>query len=155
MEVLFSQKVASSQVAKHQKADVKATVSEDAETLLIVVYWDKTSKDIRGKFQMHAVYVTVAQITPRLRNKWMSKRHIGFLPIPILNTFTYVAGVSSNQLTESVKLFGRKLYQLSLRYMLEPLAYFQHQGLDFQPFEGEMFRLVPRLFHFTGDIPEG
>ena len=54
MEVLFSQKVVSSQVAKHQKADVKATVSEDAETLLIVVYWDKTSKDIRGKFQMHA-----------------------------------------------------------------------------------------------------
>ena len=154
-EVLYSRKVSSSDFVRWQKQDVQTYVGADAKCLLLVVYWDKTSKDIRGKFMMHAVYVGVSQIDPDTNTKWMCKRHIGFLPIPILSTFALAPGVSATQQTETIKTFGRELYQLSLRYMLEPLAYFQHAGLDFTTHEGEIMRLVPRLFHFTGDIPEG
>lgn len=154
-EVLFSQKVSSSDFARWQKADVKKSVGEDAKTLLLVIYWDATTTDIRGKFSMHPVYCSVAQIDPTTNRKWMCKRHVGFLPKPVLNTMVVGDHVSANAQSDEVTIFGRQLYQLALRYMLEPLAYWQHGGFEFNAGEAEIFRLVPRLFHFVGDIPEG
>lgn len=156
MEVLYSQKIASSDVAKWQKEDVKRTSGDpNAKALLLVIYWDGTSKDLQKKFSMCPVYVGVAQIDPEHRRKWYAKRHVGFLPHPLLNTASTAPKVSPTQLTKDVQMFGRELYQLALRYMLEPLAYFQWKGLDFKTQEGPVIKLVPRLAHFTGDIPEG
>lgn len=138
-----------------EKYGVKVTSGKpEAKAFLIVVYWDKTSKDARGKFMMHGVYVGLAQLEPDARHTWLGKRHIGFLPIPKLNSWSVPNSIKANKLNSSVRRFGRRLYQYSLRYMLEPLAYYQHQGLKFSDHNGVVTHIVPRLFHFSGDLPE-
>ena len=155
LEVLYSCRVASSDCAQFHKENVKVTSgNNDAKTLLLVIYWDKTSKDERGKFMMHSVYVGVSSVEPACRDSWLGKRHIGFLPIPILNTWSIPDDYTAAKVETVVKQFGRRLYQYALRTMLEPLAYYQYQGLPFMTQENAQILIVPRLFHFSGDLPE-
>ena len=156
-EILYSTTVNSSEAAQYHRQHVKETSGDpNAKAFLLIVYWDKTSKDQRGKFMMHAVYVGLVQLDPDLRSKWVAKQLVGFLPIPKVNLWNVPGNVSANALDGMVRTFGRKLYQYSLRYMLEPLAYFQHIGLPFMMNDGvTVIRLVPALYCLSGDLLEG
>ena len=156
-EILYSTTVNSSEAAQWHKRHCQETTGDvDAKTLLLIVYWDKTSKDQRGKFMMHAVYVGLVQLDPDLRSKWVAKQLVGFLPIPKVNLWNVPGNVSENALDNMVRIFGRQLYQYSLRYMLEPIAYFQHNGLPFMLVDGEtVVTLAPRVYCLSGDLPEG
>ena len=136
--------------------DVKTTSeNENSKAILVTFYWDKTAKDLRAKHMMHCVYVGISSMDPRGRMKWSSKRLIGFLPICDVNVLHIPDNVTASAFHKQNQVFKRRLYQLALKIMFEPICYHQHRGFPLKKLGGEVINAVPRVIHCSGDIPEG
>lgn len=104
---------------------------------------------------MHCVYVGISSMDPRGRMKWSSKRLIGFLPICDVNVLHIPDNVTASAFHKQNQVFKRRLYQLALKIMFEPICYHQHRGFPLKKLGGEVINAVPRVIHCSGDIPEG
>ena len=142
---IYNSNVYSGSVCQWLAEDVKLTSGNpDAIVVPLAVFSDGCS--MSKTRNMHSVKFGILSVPERIRNVWMSKYNLTFLPFP-----------TGNPRTRSSAPFKRGkglLFTQSFNFILKPLVDLQDTGFIFLTSTGHRLHLVPRLALMPVDTPE-